>query len=469
MVVIEADDFFNRLLKQSSLGERSKGTIGQYRRTIRWYWSSWVIPADRLPLDRSEVQLFLDSERCVAANNNRHGCVLLHHRVLQSIANRFWVPQLSGPPIVLLMRKGDHPGRGEVITTTPFPTRDWTYFVPRYILNNHSVFTEHQRTLSAYVCSCAPSPTDVGNIRYQLSILFRWVLVKVPSLLQVRPDTAVMEKNLIAAVLARALHAKCPPNKAEYIIQETVRVINRLLLGLGITVTVCSRVVKNLYRSSISCDRLITSNTIRTNIAKANFPCTVQDAFSQVDITRLISDASTAFDRCIFLLMSQIGLRRRAVAWLRLAAVWNGQQVLTEGWAVEKGTRLRVFTINDTLAQCLYIYITRQRQCASGSPWLFPSPRDPGAHIRPGTLALRLKKHCTRLKIIGSHTHPHAIRKFVVNQLLQVGNSVESVSAWLGHANIDTTYGVYWVPSLREISCGMNIPWLSESRRDSND
>ena len=463
-MVIEADDFFNQILKQSSLGQRSTGTIAQYRRTIRWYWRSWVIPTGRLPSGRFEVQCFLDLERCMATNDNTYSCVLLHHRVLQSIANRFWVPQLSGPLIVLLMRK-----RQTNVIATALSPHDWTYFVPRYILNDHSVFTLHRRTLSAYVSSRAPPLTDVGNIRYELSILFRWVLVKVPSLLQVRPDIKVTEENLIAAALARAHHAKCPPNKAEPVIQETIRLINRMLLGLGIPLTVCSRAVKNLYRSGISCDRLITNNTIRTNIAKTNFPCTKQDAFSQVEITRLISNASTIFDRCIFLLMSQIGLRRRAVAWLRLAAVWNGQQVLTEGWAVEKGTRLRVFTINDTLAQCLYIYITRQRQCASGSPWLFPSPRDPGAHIRPGTLALRLKKHCTRLKIIGSHTHPHAIRKFVVNQLLQVGNSVESVSAWLGHANIDTTYGVYWVPSLREISCGMNIPWLSESRRDSND
>jgi integrase len=436
-----ADTYFTCLLRVSTLLQsRSQGTLGQYRQTLRWYWRVWVIPVGHLPRARSEVQRFLDGQR-------GGGLPTRHHRALQAMVNRFWVPQLPGSRVTLVTRCA---ARQQRWSTSP---RDynWTYFVPRYVLAD-ACFEQHKDTLCRYVGLCNPKPADVRNVRYAISILHKWILRGAPSPAE---DTA---KALIGAIVARVHQA--PHAAVDRVIVETTRVANRLLLVRGTTWKLPLAQVRAMYHSSLSCNHLIARNMCATNMEKRCTRLVRRHAFNDDEVCRLISNASTLRDRCVVVMLSHTGMRRRALAWLQLAAVWDGSRVRSDGHTLEKGMCLRTFTIDSDMALCLQKYILHERPWGSQSPWLFPSPHNPTAHIQPGTLQIRLKQHCDRLGIVGSHVRLHGLRKYTVGMLLQVGNSIESVSEWLGHRSVNTTYATYWDTEARDISAHMHIPWL---------
>jgi hypothetical protein len=168
--------------------------------------------------------------------------------------------------------------------------------------------------------------------------------------------------------------------------------------------------------------------------------------FTGEDICRLKKVAwASSLHHLIVTLLSQTGLRRRAVAWLRLDCVVDrtgpGRVVRRIGVAMEKGMRVRHFPIGAELRACVERYLEEHgRRCTH---WLFPNRGDQRKHVAPCTIQRIVKQLCG-VAGVSSATGTRGFRKFVVRTLIDAGNALEYVSKWLGHQRVATTYGHYW-------------------------
>lgn len=437
----DVSTLFDAMVQSSArLRMKSPGTLAQYYRSLQWYWRSWIVPTGRLPCSRAEVQLFLDTQRQATS------LPPLNHRVLQALANHFWVPPLSGPTVVL--------GRSRRVRTDmpgpPQQSHDWTYYVPVYIVDG-AEFYLHETELQEFVALQMPRPTNVRNIRYRVSVAHKWFLTRIEQ----HSRASVME-----AVVHR-VHQISTPASFDRIITETTRIANCVLLVWGLSYKLCSKHVRQVCTRMTKCDHIIRMNTMHTEQCKQNIlnPLSRQ-AFNAAEVQTLVETAATLRDRCVIMLMAHTGLRRRAVAWLPLSSVWDGAKLCHVAQATEKGMHTRVFVIDAALATCLRDYITHERPHNCKSPWLFPSRKDLSMPISGCTLALRLKQHCARVGIKGQHVRLHGLRKFTVGALVGAGNRIEAVSKWLGHSVSQTTYLNYWDTNTHDISKKMRIPWL---------
>lgn len=424
-----ADAFFDMLLSSSGvLGTKAPGTLMQYRQTMRWFWAKWVQPRGRLPHSRVEVQRFLMSDTACR-----------HHRVLQALVNRHW--DLPGPPVVAHHRRPLH-GYNRCRTQRSDGIH---LYLPRYIPQDFP----QMGTLRALVALCGAAPANAHNVCYRVGIAYRWLLGSG------RTPIALTE-----AIIARAKRAKCAI-AAKRVIAETTGVANHLAQVWGKPWRLCRVHITKLFQSTAGCDDLIQRNTHETETKKRCEAVCKRRAFCGAEVAQLLSTAKSLQDRCVIVVLAHTGLRRRAVAWMQLSAVWDGVQVRAEGYALEKGSLTRSFTIDDLMAQCLTDYILHERRGGPSSPWLFPSRYKPAQCIHPSTLALRLRQHCDRLGIVGQHARPHGMRRYTVAALLRAGNRIEDVSRWLGHRAMQTTYQNYWDSTVHDISREMKIPWLT--------
>ena len=71
---------------------------------------------------------------------------------------------------------------------------------------------------------------------------------------------------------------------------------------------------------------------------------------------------------------------------------------------------------------------------------------------------------CNNAGVIGSHVHPHAFRKTVVINLMKLGNSIDTVSKFIGHSSPNTTRNSYWVETNSDLTDNMIIPWIRTSK-----
>jgi integrase len=191
-----------------------------------------------------------------------------------------------------------------------------------------------------------------------------------------------------------------------------------------------------------------------------------RDHFTDAEMQSLLRLTCVSLrDRLVLRILSETGLRRRAVSWLLVENCYDraagaGLPVCA---ATEKGMVTRRFVLSAATRALLKEYIDDAHPGATTSRWLFPSPRDPVHPVTPVVVNLILQRACRLAGIHGRFTHSHAVRKFVVVQLMSQNNRLEDVSKWLGHRTVDLTYGVYWDVSEQEVAGSMNIPWLKEA------
>jgi integrase len=187
-----------------------------------------------------------------------------------------------------------------------------------------------------------------------------------------------------------------------------------------------------------------------------------RDHFTQPEVNALLAVTKPfARDYILLLIMSETGLRRRAISWLTVDAVYDtaAQCALQTATAMEKGLVVRSFQLSNTTKMVLHEYI--QNHLHTPYRWLFPSPHDNGCRpVGSNTINVILNRACKRAGISGRHCHTHAMRKFVVCQLMAAANRIENIAKWIGHRSVNVTYRTYWDLDLRELVSGMRIPWL---------
>ena len=218
----------------------------------------------------------------------------------------------------------------------------------------------------------------------------------------------------------------------------------------------------------------------------------VRDHFTEAEMSAILTLPHLSLrDRLMLRIMSETGLRRRAMSWLLVDAVFDRSagEALPQGRALEKGLVLRQFALSRDTRELLAAYI-RDEHPGVHSRWLFPSPR--GGHalpISPAAVNGVLLRACTAANIRGRHVHSHtqeldgmrpSVSWFWGAEVCglspdgrpeSVGSRdqrsgccsdpwIQDVAKWIGHRTVDTTFSVYWDEDVGTVAAGMHIPWL---------
>jgi integrase len=154
-----------------------------------------------------------------------------------------------------------------------------------------------------------------------------------------------------------------------------------------------------------------------------------RDHFTSAEIQALLALPHLGLrDRLVLRILSETGLRRRAVSWLLVDGVFDrvAGAPLSVCRALEKGLVVRQFVLGPETQRLLSQYV-RDGHPGPDVRWLFPSPRSGGhrAPLTPGVVNAILLRACHQAGIRGRHTHSHAVRKFVVCRLMAANNRIE--------------------------------------------
>ena len=387
------------------------GVASKRQYVAAWQWFTKSRPNVQ---HRSEVQEFIDTDT---------KCSKTKKKYLQVVCNKY--VNLDGPPITL----GGHTNRTHVAGAS---TKKLNMFVPRYVLHS-PLFSQWKHILEQFIVCLGPLKTNSINIRYTVSVV--WKCVALP-LNGYSPDTsnAQKEKLIIDAILCHSSVTNQP-------FKPLLSHVNKFVECIGLS-KLSSRVI---------------AQTIGFAPAIRPLPRAHRGTFNSEEVRKLLQTGNIR-DRCVLTLLAQTGLRRRAVSWIPLANVWCKQTgTRNQGSVVEKGGKLRTFPIGVALQSLINDYVRHHRVT---SFWLFPSCKNPANHIVPSTIEQIVKRACAREHIHGPHVHTHAFRRYVVQRLIEAGNSIDHVSKWIGHRNPKTTYEYYWHIQLRDLMDQMTVPWL---------
>lgn len=150
----------------------------------------------------------------------------------------------------------------------------------------------------------------------------------------------------------------------------------------------------------------------------------VRDHFTQAEMDVILSLGTLSLrDALMLRIMSETGLRRRAVSWLLVDCVFDraARHCLPVGRALEKGLVTRPFCLSQASQKILKEYIENDHP-GPHVRWLFPSSKKGNqSPIDPSVVNSVLLKAChtprarllrtlTLANIRGRHTHTHAIR-----------------------------------------------------------
>jgi integrase len=194
----------------------------------------------------------------------------------------------------------------------------------------------------------------------------------------------------------------------------------------------------------------------------------VRDHFTQAEVDVIIRVSAKNLRDCVLIrIMAETGLRRRAISWLTVDAIYDtvARDTLPTATAMEKGLVVRSFRLSKSTRAIVCQYV--ENHLRKPYKWLFPSPHDDGQRpIGSNTVNAILRRVCKEAGISGRHVHCHGIRKFVVCRLMAEQNRVEDVAKFIGHRSVNVTYRTYWDWDLNELVAGMKIPWLSDDARE---
>lgn len=186
----------------------------------------------------------------------------------------------------------------------------------------------------------------------------------------------------------------------------------------------------------------------------------------------LLSVAPSLKLRCYILLLGGCGLRRGAVAAMRLTGIMEFDGVPTSDskfgtpvrvrescCAIEKYGEKRDFKLCDGARDCIWQYYTTERQVRSRprpptltfapseqsprpfNPYLFPHAIRPLQHVPEDCVSASIHKLCVSNAVHAAHAH--AFRKGFITHVIKSGCSVKEASKLVGHRSVTLTDQVY--------------------------
>lgn len=300
-----------------------------------------------------------------------------------------------------------------------------------------------------------------------------------PSFCDMLPRAATLEHLLRLAAVASIRYLNLTPPS-----RRRKRVDNNLQSGtLGEVVTFWKSVVKhgvfedgNLAPAAAACVTLRAVRQTMRRLAEEDpdqwgyqhlqhrhmHPLTqFKDQITDEEVDRLVAAVGglPLLHQVVLLLLSHVGLRAGAIARMVLADVYDPENgVMRQRWSVrwfssgenqcpvmEKFSKRRCFCPTKSLCASMRMFLASEEHCPHGRYLFstFSAPLRPHRNVARNVLrALCQKAHLRPI-------HPHQFRAYVVKVRMAHGSTLEQVSKWLGHRNIQTTY-LHYLPNSGE-------------------
>ena len=424
-----------------------ESTRSQYRRVFRWLCTHYDGPWDRT----EPLQRFLDDHPEAVVRSGIRG------RIVQCLVNRHLEPRPAGPPIFLSNgrrppRGGQKGARGRLVA------QQWMHYLPHSVRSLAETEDDPwSGWLHEYVVTVLrANPLRRNLVRTYVAHVYRvlWDQLHCRS-----PDDMLgLQRDTLAQAVADA-NATHPHQR------RLCRIAINHFLG-GVVFREHPPIAMRLHLRTRD---LPDPGDLRGEADHpADYAVTAgggapRDHFTNAEMDALLAlPTLSSRDRLMLRIMSETGLRRRAVSWLLVEGVFDraAGQAQPVARAIEKGLVTRAFVLSVGTQGLLATYIGDVHP-GPHVRWLFPSPK--AGHTLPVTPAVVnnvLLRACRAAGIQGRHTHTHAVRKFVVCRLMQAHNRIEDIAKWIGHRTVDLTFGTYWDVDARDVAAGMTIPWL---------
>ena len=169
----------------------------------------------------------------------------------------------------------------------------------------------------------------------------------------------------------------------------------------------------------------------------------------------------------ILTILREVGLRVGAICNLKVCDIMNDfGQPKHEGRSVEKGNKIRTFIIGPNLKRKIVTYAHDYEKLIDRSlesQFIFGLENNK----RPNISYIE-----QRLKIIAkkagleTNVYPHLFRHTLVRVLEDSGNTMNEISKFMGHSNVDTTQKWYSIRTLHDIVENMNNPFYNVTQNN---
>lgn len=173
------------------------------------------------------------------------------------------------------------------------------------------------------------------------------------------------------------------------------------------------------------------------------------------DVERIYNGCRTLEERAVIALLAESGFRAGAIGKARINDVWDREksEVHQVVGILEKFSKVRRIIPSPRLREALREYILSKQPFVS--EWLFPKyncPLQPSEYIANSVVRVV----CERVGL--KRVSPHTFRRWVVNEAMRNGNSLEIVARWLGHSCPSVTRKSYWTDDVLQLE--VNVPLL---------
>ena len=196
--------------------------------------------------------------------------------------------------------------------------------------------------------------------------------------------------------------------------------------------------------------------------------------YTDEEMDRMLLVCDTYKKQLIFTLLREIGLRVGAIAYMKYYSLVNVDHMpKLECNVPEKQKARRVFETSANLQKRIKVYVDHFREIHNlgdyTSVYLF-NARDPTKPVGTDSIRQMMRGIAKDAGITDIIVHPHAFRHTIVGKLIEVGNSMELVSKFMGHKNVQTTASTYWVSTISKIMKMMINPFMeSYTPVDTNE
>lgn len=193
---------------------------------------------------------------------------------------------------------------------------------------------------------------------------------------------------------------------------------------------------------------------------------TTRRTLTDEEIAAMLDAAKDPAEEVLVTLLREVALRSSALGHLRYRDLLDEHHMPRAECCVrEKGATTRFFTPSVTLqgkikrlAEFLRAHLPA---CSSLRDCYVLNLCDPAQPFRYVYHTVRRLARDAGLK--GVRVHPHMFRHTLVHTLVRVGNSMDLVSKFLGHADVKTTSYYYWVPTSAQLSSMFVNPFFGDA------
>ena len=321
----------------------ARGTRHHYNSVHRWLLKAWDPTWSQ---STAPIQEFLDRHENVVPR--------LRLRLAQTIVNRYWDPRPSSGPPVHANNKRSKQNRKSVIMAQDW----WQVYVPRrscrvtffsivsartqwYLLRRYASSSSVLTWLRDYVVALGACPLNAGMVRTYTSYVHRVVVEELQC--HTTDDLQALRRNRLVVGILAVLPGKPDP-------QRLCRIaLNRFFSEVIFRDDVWRKNLLHVNRRDLEQARRESAHPVTDQRHPALLVLAQErDHFTEAEVDAICGLAGLSLrDRLVLCILAETGLRRRAVSWLTLDALYDGvtRKARSVAHATEKGLVTRMFTL----------------------------------------------------------------------------------------------------------------------------